>query len=169
MLTLRPVAPDDHEFLFSVYASTRTEELALTDWDDARKAGFLRMQFNAQHAYYIQHYATASFQVIELDGQPIGRLYVDRWPAEIRIVDIALLPQWRNQGIGTRLLEDILAQADQAGMPVTIHVEMFNLALSLYTRLGFAPVDTHGVYYLLRREPAGLATHVADRSGNALG
>ncbi len=152
MLSLRPVRPDDHEFLYQVYASTRTDELALTDWNDAQKENFLRMQFNAQSAYYTQHYPSARFQVIEYDGQAIGRLYLDRWPDQVRIVDIALLPEWRHRGFGSRLLQDIIAEAEQAGLPVTIHVEMFNPALRLYQRLGFAPVDTHGVYYLMQRD-----------------
>jgi ribosomal protein S18 acetylase RimI-like enzyme len=152
MLSLRPARPEDREFLYRVYAGTRAEELALTDWSDAQKEDFLRMQFNAQDAYYTQHYPGARFQVIEHAGQPIGRLYLDRWADQVRIVDIALLPEWRNRGFGSRLLQDIIAEAEQAGLPVTIHVEMFNPALRLYQRLGFAPVDTHGVYYLMRRD-----------------
>jgi ribosomal protein S18 acetylase RimI-like enzyme len=168
MLCLRPASPDDREFLFRVYASTRTEELALTDWSETQKEAFLRMQFNAQHVYYAEHYRSARFQVIEHRGMPIGRLYVDQWPDEVRIVDIALLPQWRNQGFGSQLIREIIAQAEQAGLPVTIHVEMFNPALRLYQRLGFAPAGTHGVYYLMKRDPSTNQSSVpsASRAGS---
>ena len=163
MLSLRPISPDDREFLYRVYASTRTEELALTDWNDAQKEAFLRMQFNAQDAYYTQHYPGARFQVIEQDGQPVGRLYIDQWPGEVRIVDITLLPEWRNHGLGSRLLRDIIGQAERAGLPLTIHVEMYNPALRLYQRLGFEPAGKHGVYYLMRRNPpAGGASPASD-------
>jgi len=153
MLTLRPITPDDRDFLYRVYASTREQELAQVDWDAAQKAAFLRMQFDAQYQDYQKNYSQARFQIILLDGQPIGRLYVDRWANEIRIVDIALLPEYRNRGLGTGYLKDILAEGQRAGLPVTIHVERFNPALHLYERLGFQPIEDKGVYWLMRWTP----------------
>jgi GNAT superfamily N-acetyltransferase len=139
--------------LFRIYASTRVDELALTDWDEAQKEAFLRQQFGAQHAHYRQHYPGASFDLILVDGATAGRLYLDRWPDQLRIVDIALLPEWRGRGIGGALLRSILERAAALGLPVTIHVEQFNPALSLYERLGFRPVSMHGVYLLMRWSP----------------
>ena len=136
-IELRPVDPGDDEFLFRVYASTREEELARGAVDARRRRRSCAQQFEAQHAYYHEHYAGASFDVVLVDGEPAGRLYVDRWRDEIRIVDIALLPEHRGRGIGTALLRELLAEADAAGKPVTIHVEKFNPARRLYERLGF--------------------------------
>jgi ribosomal protein S18 acetylase RimI-like enzyme len=107
------------------------------------------MQFNAQYLYYAENYAHAQFQIVLLDGAPIGRLYVDRRAAEIRIVDIALLPEHCGQGIGSHLLREILAEGQARGVPVTVHVERFNPALHLYERLGFRPVEDKGVYLLM--------------------
>ncbi len=152
-VTFRPIAPADLEFLYRLYASTREAEMALLDWDEAQKAEFLRMQFNAQHTYYMQQFTRAEFQLILLEGKPAGRLYLDRRPDELRIIDIALLPAHRGQGIGTALLEDILDEAGRAGLPVRIHVERFNPALRLYQRLGFRHVDDNGVYYLMEWQP----------------
>jgi ribosomal protein S18 acetylase RimI-like enzyme len=115
------------------------------------------MQFQAQHVYYQEHYAQAAFDVIEQDGEAIGRLYVDRRPDEIRIVDIALLPSHRRQGIGSAFLRDLLDEGARAGLPVSIHVERFNPALSLYERLGFQHVSDHGVYYLMQWSPEPVA------------
>ena len=98
---LRPVEPDDREFLYRVYASTRTEELAVVPWDDAQKDAFLRAQFDAQDAWWRENYGGASFDVIVVDGEPAGRLYLHRGDTEIRIVDIALLPEHRGKGVGT--------------------------------------------------------------------
>src|SRR5947207_14155770 len=104
-LELRPVSwPEDEPFLQQLYASTRAEELAQVPWTDEQKAAFCRMQFAAQRQHYQEHYAGASFDVIELEGQPIGRLYVARWASEIRIVDIGLLPEYRGRGIGSEVL-----------------------------------------------------------------
>ncbi|MEA2572784.1 MAG: hypothetical protein QOH93_82 [Chloroflexia bacterium] len=155
-ITLRPIEPGDMEFLYWVYASTREAELAVTVWDDAQKETFLQMQFNAQHTYYREYYPNASFQVILCDGQPAGRLYVDRWPDQIRVMDIALLAQFRNAGVGTRLLNDLLAEGALSGKPVTIHVEMYNPAMRLYERLGFSKIGERGVYYLMEWRPPAL-------------
>ena len=122
----------DQELLARIYAGTRAEELAVTGWDEARKAAFLQMQFDAQHSYYTANYPGARLKVIEQDGEPVGRLYLIRWPSEFRIIDIALLPEYRRQGIGSQLLNDILAEGQGAGLPVTIHVERQNQAMSLY-------------------------------------
>jgi ribosomal protein S18 acetylase RimI-like enzyme len=158
-VALRPIAPGDQAFLSRVYAGTRTDELALVDWDEGQKAAFLAMQFAAQHRYYQEHYADADFAVILAGFRPVGRLYVARWPDEIRIVDIALLPEHRNAGIGTSLLKQLQAEAAQAGKPLRIHVERFNPALRLYERLGFRQIDDRGVYWLMEwSAPAGSAT-----------
>jgi ribosomal protein S18 acetylase RimI-like enzyme len=137
-----------------VYASTREEELVTVPWDDAQKAAFLRQQFDAQDAWWRENYADASFDVIVVDGEPAGRLYVHRGPSDIRIVDIALLPEHRGGGIGTSLLEELSAEADAAGKSLTIHVERMNPALRLYGRLGFSVAEDKGVYLFLERPPA---------------
>jgi ribosomal protein S18 acetylase RimI-like enzyme len=147
--TLRAVRAEDRDFLLRVYASTRAEELALTGWDETQKQAFLAQQFEAQHHHYQTHYQGARFDLIVLDSEPIGRLYVARWKDEIRIMDIALLPAYRNGGIGSGLLRDLLEEAAATSRRLTIHVERYNPALRLYRRLGFEPVGETGVYLLL--------------------
>ncbi len=152
---LRPVTSEDVPFLERVYASTRAEELAITDWSEAQKAAFIHQQFTAQDAHYRKHYPSAQYFVVEKHGSPIGRLYVDRWSREIRIMDIALLPERRGAGIGTRLITELQAEAQAAGKSLSIHVEKFNPAIRLYDRLGFKPVEDKGVYVLMEwRAPA---------------
>jgi ribosomal protein S18 acetylase RimI-like enzyme len=146
MITLRPVTPEDTPFLFRVYASTRAAELALLGWDEAAKDSFLTLQFRAQNVYYQQQFPNADFQIVLLDGTPVGRLYVAHGPDEIHLIDIALLSDHRRQGIGRVLLEDILTTARQAALPVHLHVESHNPALRLYTRLGFQKTSEHGPY-----------------------
>ena len=131
-----------------MYASTRTEELAVVPWNERQKDAFLRAQFDAQDAWWRENYGGASFDVIVVDGQPAGRLYLHRGEAEIRIVDIALLPDHRGKGVGTRLLRDVIAE----GKRVTIHVERMNPALRLYERLGFEVAEDKGVYLFLERQ-----------------
>ncbi len=145
----RPITPEDEAFLYRLYASTRESELAVTGWEDAQKEAFLHMQFAAQHRHYQEHYTETSFDLIVLNGEPAGRLYLARWAQEFRIVDIALLPGWRSKGIGSGIIKDILREAQAHGLPVRVHVECFNPALRLYYRLGFQKIADKGIYYLL--------------------
>jgi GNAT superfamily N-acetyltransferase len=149
-LTFRPIVDADLAFLARLYASTRQEELAVTDWSDAQKAAFLQHQFDAQHAHYQKYYRGSDFLLIERGARAIGRLYLARWREEHRIVDVALLPEHRGAGLGTALLGDLLDEAAAAGKAVTIHVEKFNPALTLYRRLGFVAAGEEGVYDLMR-------------------
>lgn len=150
---LRSATAEDAEFLATVYASTRAEELAVTDWSAEQKAQFCRQQFTAQDAHYRQHYPTAEFAVIERSGAAIGRLYVDRWEKEIRIMDIVLLPAQRRAGIGTRLLRELQEEARAAAKALSIHVEKFNPARRLYERLGFRVKEDKGVHLLMEWHP----------------
>lgn len=145
----RPLTPEDAEFSFRVYAGTRSEELAVTDWDDAQKEAFLRQQWGAQTAYYRENYPGAEFLVLEHDGHAVGRLFLHRRADEIRLVDIALLPEQRGRGLGRTVLLEVLDEARRAGKAVRIHVERFNPALRLYERLGFRVLEDRGVYLFL--------------------
>lgn len=148
-VSLRLATPADTEFLAAVYAATRIEELAVTGWSDDQKAEFCQMQFTAQDTHYRQHYPTAEFSVIEVSGTPVGRLYVDRWTREIRIMDIAVLPEHRGNGIATYLLVALQREATASDRSLTIHVERFNPAMHLYARLGFKMIEDKGVYQLM--------------------
>ena len=152
-LSFRSIQPSDRDFLYEVYASTRVDEMSLLDWDTTQKEEFLEMQFNAQRKYYQETFSNASFKIVLLDGEPIGRLYLDRRVDEIRIIDIALLAMHRNLGIGSNLMQAILTEAQDAELPVRIHVERNNPALHLYQRLGFVQVGEKGLYLLLERRP----------------
>ena len=148
---LRPTTPADRAFLLEVYASTRAEELAPVPWSDEQKAAFLEQQFSAQDHHYKTHYDNTAYDVIVVDGEDVGRLYVGRWSEEIRIVDIALLPQHRGRGIATALLADLIAEAEAASKPLTIHVERTNPAIAFYERLGFRLTEDRGVYLFMTR------------------
>lgn len=152
-VALRPVASEDEPFLLRVYASTRAEELALFPWSEEQKDEFVRSQHRAQQAHYDGNHPDASFQVVLVDGSPAGRLYVQRANDCIHLLDIALLPEHRSVGIGTALLEDLLAEADERAVRVTAHVERHNRALALYSRLGFREIADREVYLLIERAP----------------
>lgn len=148
-ITLRDVLPEDESFLFDVYASTRAQELAAVPWDDEQRTSFLRMQYAAQHSHYREQFPDASYGVILRDDLPVGRFYVLREQREIRILDLTVLPEYRNEGIGTSLLRSLLEEAAQRGKRVLIYVETFNPSLRLFERQGFKSVAEEGINFLM--------------------
>jgi ribosomal protein S18 acetylase RimI-like enzyme len=144
--TLRPAGADDTALLLRVYAETRRDELASTGWPAEQRQAFLRMQFAAQDSHYRQYFAAAHFDIVEAWGSDVGRFYVDRADDEIRVLDIALLPEYRGRGLGGALLRAVLAEAGASGRRVALHVERNNPAAALYQRLGFVVVDHQGIY-----------------------
>lgn len=155
-LTFRPIVDDDASFLLRLYASTRADEMAQVPWTDEQKDEFLQFQFHAQHVYYQEHFPEARFDVVLRAGEPIGRLYLDVRDDEHRLIDIALLPEARGKGLGSRIMRDILDAAVADGDKlVRIHVEQNNPAMRLYLRLGFEKIEEQGVYHLMEWRPAG--------------
>lgn len=157
-ITLRAAEEADYDFMRQLYAATRAEEMKQFPFDEAQKAAFLDAQFAAQFEHYTIHYPTCERNIVLEDGVPVGRLWIDEWRDQIRLVDIALVPEKRGSGIGTTLVRSILERGAAIGKPVTIHVEAYNPALHLYERLGFVQVDTNGVYLLMRWTPPQVNT-----------
>lgn len=153
-VSLRPVSSEDEDFLSEVYASSRAEEMKLVPWNEAQKEAFLKSQFQAQQRHYREHFPDAEHQVITLDGRPIGRLYLHRREKEIRILDIAILPQYRGAGVGTPLVEEIMEEGAQAKKPVTIYVDSNSPARRLFQRLDFSTVEDNGINALMRWQPS---------------
>ena len=154
-LRFRPIDDVDLPFLSRLYASTRQDELAPLPWTDAEKAAFLDMQFQAQHRHYMAHYPEADWLAVVHDGVPVGRLYLEHWTREVRVIDIALLPEYRNRGFGAAMMGDVMDRARASDRAVSIHVEHNNPAQRLYRRLGFLKVAEKGVHHLLRWTPDG--------------
>ena len=151
-MRLRPAGEGDLPLLASIYATTREEELRQVPWSVAQKRIFTDWQSQQQEEHYALHYPAAERLVIERDF-PIGRIYVHT-SAEVRLMEMTLLPEFRNQGIGTTLMDSFLAYADELGRPASLHVEPFNPAKRMYERMGFGVVESRGIYeYMLR--PAG--------------
>lgn len=156
-IRLRPVVAADDSFLRALYAGVRAPELAATGWTDAEKLLFCNMQFDAQAHHYRTYFPGVQFQIVErIDMGPsgeamaiaIGRLYVAvlTESPETVLMDIALVPAVRGQGIGTRLVRKVLDDALVKGHRVSLHVEPDNPARKLYERFGFVKIDSTPSY-----------------------
>lgn len=161
-LTLRPVHESDLAFLLRVYGSTRAQELELVPWTPQQKEQFVRMQFQAQAAHYAAEHPHASHSIICYEGEPVGRLYLDREPEVFHVLDLTILPEHRNRGAGSFLMRRIIAEATDSNKPVSIYVETFNRSLTLFQRLGFAPVRREGFHLLMQWSAGGAKPATAD-------
>jgi GNAT superfamily N-acetyltransferase len=149
LTSLRKATTNDYSFLESLYRVGREAELAMTPFTAQEKDRFIQQQFAAQTQHYHTNYCSDFFNIIEVDGNNAGRFFVDYWSNEIRIVDISLLPEFQNSGLGTYLMKKILKEGHAQDKPVTIHVEEQNPARRLYERLGFKEKSRFNDVYIL--------------------
>ncbi len=146
-IALRPVTAADESFLLALYKSSRGDDLRGLGWDEERISEFLELQYEAQQRFIESEYKRANDQIIVREGVLLGRLLVERREHEIRCVDIALLPTYRNQGIGTFLLRQLQDEANRERKPLRLQVIRFNRAAGLLERLGFARTSETGTHF----------------------
>jgi ribosomal protein S18 acetylase RimI-like enzyme len=154
-VALRPAAPEDYEKLVRIYASTRAGELAqVAWWDDEQKLAFCRSQYDSQKTEYDARYPEAEYDVILLDGRTAGRLWVGRDEEEIRLLDIALLPEEQRHGVGALLVGALIEEARASGKKLRHMVFMHNTgALRFYERLGFQVFEDVSGYLHMEWRP----------------
>jgi ribosomal protein S18 acetylase RimI-like enzyme len=146
-VSLRPVTDTDREFLIAVYGSTRARELAQVEWEEGQKDAFIRWQFERQDEEYRQRFPDARYDVILVDGVPAGRIWVGQDDKQIRLLDIALLTEFQNRGVGTHLLRQLMDEATQSNKVLRHMVFVLNdNAHRFYERLGFVVIEDLGGY-----------------------
>ena len=153
-VSLRPATDADQEFLIGVYANSRAAELAQVNWDDSQKDAFIRWQYALQKQEYETRYPSARYDVILVDGAPAGRIWIGTDDTQIRLLDIALLTEFQNRGVGTYLLRQLMDEATHANKPLRHMVFMLNdNANRLYQRLGFKTIEDVGGYLHMEWTP----------------
>lgn len=152
-LGLRPATAADRPYLLQLYGESRATELSVTGWSDEQRAAFIAMQFTAQDADYRSRFPAASFDVVLLDGTPAGRLYVDRRPTTIHVLDILVDARARRTGIGTALLRTLMQEGAASGRQLTLYVEKLNPARAWYERLGFVESEQQDLHVLMTWSP----------------
>jgi ribosomal protein S18 acetylase RimI-like enzyme len=148
-IELRPATPDDSAFLFSVYRSSRLEDLVALNWTSEQIEGFLAKQYEAQERFFKTDYPHAEELVVLRAGDRLGQMMIERGEREIRMVDLALLPEHRNVGIGTHLINGLLAEAEKAGSVFRVQVMRSNPAVNLFERMGLVRTGETGSHYQL--------------------
>lgn len=127
-------------------------EIAMLDWTDRATESFIGMQYQARMDAHRRTHSGFEHRIITVDGAAVGRLLVHRSASETAVLDIALLPDDRGNGVGGSVLQRVI---DSSGaIPVTIEVELSNPAQRLLRRLGFVECEVRGLYRRLRTIPA---------------
>lgn len=152
-ISRRPVRPDDQEFQFRLYSSTRQEEIAAFGWSREQQEAFLRMQFAAQKNWYSTAYPQAAWEIVELEQIPVGRMIVSRGKDSFTLVDITLVSEHRGEGIGTALVRELLQRGSAESVPVRLQVRKGNPAARLYQRLGFVKTGEDEMYLQMEKLP----------------
>jgi ribosomal protein S18 acetylase RimI-like enzyme len=146
-VALRPVTVEDDAFLLAVYDSSREEELAQVVWPEGQREAFVRWQFETQRREYDASFPNARYEVILVGGLPAGRVWVHTDENEIRLLDIALLKEFQNRGVGTLLLRRLMEEATGANKLLRHMVFSLNRdAQRFYERLGFVVIEDVGAY-----------------------
>jgi ribosomal protein S18 acetylase RimI-like enzyme len=141
LLRLRPEQAADQAICFRLFCDSRPAEFELLRLAAADFDQLMQFQFRAQSLGYRGSFPNARFDIIELEGVPIGRIVVDRPGDVLHIVDQALLPSERGRGIGSAIMRALMDEARRAGLPVRLKVASTNApARRLYLRLGFVPI-----------------------------
>jgi GNAT superfamily N-acetyltransferase len=162
-LALRPVTADDEAFLLSVYTSTRADELGQVEWQEGQKEAFVKWQFDLQRREYDGRFPDAEYHLILIDDRPAGRIWIGRDTEQIRLLDIALLPEFQNHGAGTLLLRRLIDESARTNKPLRHMVFVLNNdAHRFYERLGFVIIEDLGAYKHMEWRPQAESTDYAD-------
>jgi ribosomal protein S18 acetylase RimI-like enzyme len=152
--SLRPATVNDDDLLLHVYASTRQDEMASWGWSAVQQSSFIRMQYDARKRGYATTYPSAENSIISMGDVPAGSIIIFRGPSEIRLVDIALLPEFRGRGLGGEVIRMLISEAADAGCALRLSVLRSNRATHLYERLGFISRGGDEMYCEMERLPS---------------
>jgi len=144
-------------FMQQLYSSTRCADVRMGGCDLATESLLQNLQFKAQQTCFETEFPNADLALILERDRPIGRLYVDYGPAEIRILDVCLLPEYRNRGIGLGLLRSLQAHGERMRLPLRINILLGSPAQRLLLRCGFDILAIDGIYNVMEwLPPAGI-------------
>jgi ribosomal protein S18 acetylase RimI-like enzyme len=151
--SLRPVTAEDGAFLLRLYGTTREDEMNAAGFPQEHRAAFVNMQFQAQQTHYHKFFPQAEHSLVLLGDKPVGRVWIDRSEREIHLLDIALLPEFCNQGLGAAVMRQLIAESGQKRLPISVYVLQHSPALRFYQRLGFVQTREEDFNLYLERQP----------------
>jgi ribosomal protein S18 acetylase RimI-like enzyme len=154
----RMATAEDEPMLFRLFADEKAREFAPLGWSEEQLRPLLEMQYRARQVSYAQSYPAAVDTILCLeDGTPVGRCWMERQPTCYRIIDMAVLPEHRNRGIGGWALRQMQQTATLEQVALRLSVTRNNAALQLYERLGFLRAGGDELSYEMEWRPATMS------------
>jgi len=147
-VSLRPAAAEDDEFLRRLFLDARPELRLLPPQ-------LVDLQIEAQRTQYRHNHPQAVDEVVDVGGAPVGRCWTAEADGELHLLDLAVRPEHRRQGIGRAVLDKVIDRAADRGMAVRLTVWSTNAgARGLYCAAGFNEVGEVGGHIVMRRGSA---------------
>jgi len=149
-IALRAACDQDEPFFFRLFCSIRELEFAFLG--DKERPAILNMQYSALKRSICANWPHARHMIVTEDGESIGRLSIARNGNVLHLIEIALLPERQNRGIGSFLMKQLVKEAgDCQGPQIRLYVFRSSRAVRFYQRMGFVPVSDDGVYLLMEK------------------
>jgi GNAT superfamily N-acetyltransferase len=150
-LALRAACLGDESFLFDLFCSIREPDFAFLGESERKK--LLELQFAAHQRHYQVNMPEAEHLLILKDDGPIGRMTLVRCNGGVHLAEIALMPDHRNRGIGSILMEKLIKAEAEHGHVIRLHVYKQSAAVRFYQRLGFVTARDNCAYLLMEKLP----------------
>ena len=138
---VRQATPGDRDTIYRIHREAmRPYVEQVWGWDE-----------EYQERRFRESYDHSETQVVLVDGIAVGLLRVSESESAVFIDQVEIVPDYQDRGIGTALINDLLAR----GRPVELRVMKVNAdARRLYERLGFRVIDDNEKHYHVRAEPS---------------
>ena len=135
---LHPATAADYPFLYTLHVATMEPYVTqVWGWDEQTQADRFRANFDPSH-----------LRIIVVDGEQIGMLEVEERQSELYLANLSILPRFQGSGWGTCVLGDLLRQARERDIPLTLQVLCVNAgARRLYERLGLHVIEQTPTHY----------------------
>jgi ribosomal protein S18 acetylase RimI-like enzyme len=135
----RPAEQNDAAFLRALAEEPfRTQFQSLGD--AALVAQLLALQVRAKELSYQSTYPDSRDEVLSSGGTRVGRLRLHRGESAWVLLDFAVAPEHRGQGLGASVIARLQREASEHGVPLQLSVDPDSRAVELYRRLGFRVV-----------------------------
>ena len=144
---LKKVSHDDEMILYEIFLESRPDLNHLVLLNTAESLTILKQQFAISQMYTNKQEKESRF-TIHFEEKCVGKIYLNNQEQFIEVVSIAILPQYRNLGIGNYVLQTVIDKAVGEEKGLKLRVAWYNHeAKRLYNRLGFIETKDCQVYF----------------------
>ncbi|MGE3801483.1 MAG: hypothetical protein AB7H80_10710 [Candidatus Kapaibacterium sp.] len=146
-ISLRPVAAPDESFLFELFGAIKERDLEHTKLTRPQRRHFIRSQYDARKKHYDKFFDDAEDSLILNEKKKIGRLILQRKEEEFRIIALEILPDYNGKGVYESIIQDIQAEAEEVGKPISVQVEQLGGWFDMLSALGFEKTGETEAHY----------------------